>query len=66
MIEVELKSWGNSIGVIIPVEALRELGLKKGDRVDIRIVDKRRVDGFGACKGARPFHEESDPHKDLW
>ncbi|MEK6960725.1 MAG: AbrB/MazE/SpoVT family DNA-binding domain-containing protein [Nanoarchaeota archaeon] len=66
MVEVELKSWGNSIGVILPIEALRELGLKRGDRVDIRIIDKKRVDGFGACKGGRPFAEDRDLHKDLW
>ena len=29
MVEVELKEWGNSLGVIVPVEKLKELGLHK-------------------------------------
>ena len=66
MIEVELKQWGNSIGVILPMDALRELGLDKGDTVEIDIVGKRRKDGFGICSGARPFIEENEPHKELW
>ena len=28
MVEVELREWGNSVGVIIPAETLRELKLK--------------------------------------
>lgn len=66
MVEVELKSWGNSVGVILPAEALRDFGLKKGDKVDIRILQKKRVDGFGACRSGRPFIEDDEKHKDLW
>jgi len=55
MVEVELKEWGNSIGVIVPTEKLKELGLQKGDRVEIDLVQKKRIDGFGICKGAKLF-----------
>ena len=41
MIEVELKEWGNSMGVILPRENLRELGLRKGDRIEIEIIMKK-------------------------
>ena len=64
--EVELKEWGNSVGVILPAERLKELGLHKGDKVDIEFIAKRKTDGFGICRGAKPFEEEKEPHKDLW
>jgi antitoxin component of MazEF toxin-antitoxin module len=63
--EVELKEWGNSIGVILPAEALRGLGLQKGDRVDISIVSKKRLDGFGICKGAKSFERDEEVHRDF-
>ena len=66
MVEVELKEWGNSIGVIIPLEKLKELSLEKGDKIDIDIVGKKTVDGFGVCKGAQPFKEENEAHKEFW
>ena len=61
MVEVELKEWGNSLGVIVPVEKLKELGLHKWDRIEIGIAKKKQKDGFGICKGAKPFREQ-----DLW
>jgi len=60
MVEVELKEWGNSIGVIIPIEELKELGLEKGDKVEIEIIKKETVDGFGVCKGAKSFQEDEE------
>ena len=63
--EVELKEWGNSIGVILPVETLRKLGVDKGDKIEIEIA-KKRIDGFGICKGAKSFEEEKEPHKEFW
>lgn len=66
MVEVELKEWGNSIGVILPSEKLREYGLRKGDRIVIDIVAKKRVDAFGICKGAGKFEEEKEVHGELW
>lgn len=65
MVEVELKEWGNSIGVILPIEKLRELKLKKGDRVDINIVLKKKMDGFGISKGKDSFHEEDETHDEF-
>lgn len=65
MTEVELKEWGNSIGVIMPADLLKEMGLRKGDIIDIDIVKKKMVDGFGICRGAHPFREEDTFHSDL-
>ncbi len=66
MIEVELKEWGNSIGLILPAQKLRELKLQEGDRVSIEILSKVRRDGFGIAKGARPFEEEEISHEEFW
>ena len=66
MVEVELKEWGNSVGVILPSEKLKELGLRKGDRVEIDIVIKKRINGFGIAKGAEPFEEETEEHEEFW
>ena len=65
MVEVELKEWGNSIGVIIPIEELKEFGLEKGNKVEIEIIKKEIVDGFGICKGAKPFIEDEEAHKEF-
>jgi len=66
MVEVELKEWGNSIGVILPAKKLKELGLHEGDIVEIDLVQKKRIDGFGICKGAKPFEEEREKHDKFW
>ena len=61
---VEVKKWGNSLGLIVPKNAAKEIGLKPGERVQVEIVKKQRLDGFGICKGARPYVEEPDEHLD--
>ena len=66
MVEVELKEWGNSVGVILPSEKLKELGLKKGDKIEINILIKKRANGFGFSKGAKPLEREKEGHEDLW
>ena len=63
MTEVELKQWGNSIGVILPIDELRELGVTVGDKVEVEIKSKKRVDGFGIFKGGKSFVREKD-HRD--
>ncbi len=60
MVEVELKEWGNSTGIILPISTLKKLNLRKGDKVEVEIIKKRIVDGFGICKGAKPFKEDKD------
>jgi len=66
MVEVELREWGNSIGVILPSEKLKRLSLRKGDKIEIEIIVKKRVDGFGVCKGAKSFEEEEEGHGEFW
>ncbi|MBI2452559.1 hypothetical protein HYV50_05820 [Candidatus Pacearchaeota archaeon] len=66
MIEVELLEWGNSIGVILPRKKIRKLGLKQGDRIEIEIIKKRRLNGFGMCRGAKPMKREEEGHEEFW
>ena len=66
MVEVELKEWGNSIGVVLPMDKIREMGLRKGDKIEIKIITKKRVDGFGISKGAEPFEEDKEEHEEFW
>ncbi len=62
MVTVEIREWGHSLGVILPMSKLKMLGLRKGDKVDIDIIGKTRIDGFGICKGAAPLDHDTD-HK---
>ncbi len=66
MIEVELKEWGNSIGIILPNKRLRKLNLKKGDKIEIEIITKKMVDGFGIAGKAKPLDEEDQEHKEFF
>jgi len=66
MVEVELKEWGNSIGIVLPADKIREMGLRKGDRVDINIIIKKQINGFGVSKGAKSFEEDKEGHPEFW
>jgi hypothetical protein len=66
MVEVELKEWGNSVGVVLPIDKVRQMGLKKGDKIEIKIFLKKRIDGFGIAKGGKPFEEEKEEHEEFW
>ena len=66
MVQVELKDWGNSLGVILPKSKLKELNLQKGDTIEIEILSKKKIDGFGVAKGAKPFEEEKEEHEEFW
>lgn len=65
MIETEVKQWGNSLGIIIPAEKVREFSLKSGDMINIEVVTKKRIDAFGIVAGTPPFEEELFEHEDL-
>ena len=42
-IEVEIKKWGNSVGIIIPAEEIAKLSLKPREKVVINIEKKSNV-----------------------
>ncbi len=64
---VELKKWGNSLGIIIPKDKVEELGLSEHDIIDLDIVKKEMVTGFGIAEGKTPYkREHAAEHEDLW
>ena len=63
---VELKKWGNSLGIIIPKDKIDELSLSEHDIIDIDIMKKEKISGFGIAKGKIPFTRDHAEHEDLW
>ncbi|PIN81686.1 hypothetical protein COV11_01430 [Candidatus Woesearchaeota archaeon CG10_big_fil_rev_8_21_14_0_10_30_7] len=65
MVEAVLKEWGNSMGIILPAEKLKELNLKKGDKIEIDLLSKKKIDAFGIAKGAKPFERKHDDREEF-
>ena len=61
--EAKLRSWGNSVGVILPKNILKEEGLSINDEVEIILKKKSSPlrDVFGKLKG---FKAKSARSKD--
>jgi antitoxin MazE len=36
-VAMQVAKWGNSLAVRLPAELVRELGLKEGDQIDLRM-----------------------------
>lgn len=55
-IEVELKQWGNSIGVIIPKNIINSLKARPGEKILIEVERKENPlkELFGALKFTKP------------
>jgi antitoxin component of MazEF toxin-antitoxin module len=67
-IEVKLKKWGNSIGIVIPNETIERLSLKPEEQIVIEISKKENVlkELFGAVKFRRPVEKiVKEARKDL-
>ncbi len=62
---VPVRKWGNSLGIVIPKDMAEEIDVSEGDFVDVSIVKKRKISGFGLCKQASPFAEDEEEHSDL-
>lgn len=58
-VEVKAKQWGNSIGVVIPLEVVKRLQIKPEEKLVIEIEKKTNVlhELFGAVKFKRPASE---------
>ena len=50
--DTKLKAWGNSVGVVLPKEALKEEGLAVNDEVEVILRKKSNAlrDAFGRLK----------------
>jgi hypothetical protein len=55
--EAKVKKWGNSLGIILPNKMIKGVNVKEGEFVEVSLVQKKKkkIDGFGICKGGRPF-----------
>ena len=52
IIDTKLKKWGNSKGIVIPVDILVDENLKEGDEVIVEIKKKNKIkELFGSLKG---------------
>ena len=51
-VEVKTKRWGNSIGIVIPIEAVKRLNIKPDEEIVIEIEKKENVlkEMFGSMK----------------
>ena len=38
---MKVAKWGNALAIRLPINVVRELGLKEGDQVDIRVSGER-------------------------
>lgn len=66
MAEVQVKEWGNSLGIIIPKEIIEHDGLNKGDTIKVDIIKRNRRDGFGAFKGIGKFQRDTEHRDNLY
>jgi len=58
-VNLEVRRWGNSVGVVIPKEVVRKLHVKAGDQVviDIQKRDNPLKELFGSMKFSKPTKE---------
>lgn len=57
--QAKLKAWGNSIGVVLPKEALKEEGLAINDEVEVTLT-KKSNSLKGAFGKLKDFKAKSD------
>ena len=50
---MQVAKWGNSLAIRLPAQLVRDLGLREGDRVDLR-VDAESGDGLAVSREPRP------------
>ena len=49
-----LRRWGNSLGVTVPKELVRQEGLREGEEVEVQV---RRVSDIRALRGKFPIKD---------
>ena len=67
-IEAKTKNWGNSLGVIIPRDMVKELGITAGEEIILDVQKKSTVlkELFGSIPLKRKTHQIlNDVHKEL-
>ncbi len=49
---MKVAKWGNALAIRLPIAVVKELGLKEGDQVDIRVSGER---AFVVVREPRPI-----------
>ena len=58
-VEVTVKKWGNSKGVVFPKEFLDKKGIKEDDKILVEVVKKADLsEMFGLLKGVKMSGQE--------
>lgn len=66
-VEVQLKKWGNSIGIIIPREIVKERNLDKKRTILVEFIEKGDLtDVFGQLKTKATAQELKDLAREGW
>jgi antitoxin MazE len=55
---MRVAKWGNALAIRLPIAVVRELGLKEGDQVDIRVSGER---AFVVAREPRPTESPAAP-----
>ena len=60
--EAKVRRVGTSLGLLIPKEIAEKEKIKEGERVEVGLLKKRKLEliekAFGIAKGAKPFKRE--------
>lgn len=60
-IHAKVKKWGNSLGLVIPKEAVQELDIEENQEVQVEIKKPKHISEFyGALKGKKIRFDEED------
>jgi len=66
--KTRIRRVGNSLGLVIPSDEIGRLELSEGDEVEMDLVKKERISGFGILRGKKlkPFKRyHKDFHKEF-
>jgi predicted DNA-binding antitoxin AbrB/MazE fold protein len=63
IVNSKLRKWGNSVGVVIPLDKIREVRMKEGEEVVVEVRKKESLrEVFGSLKdwkiGSQKFKDE--------
>jgi antitoxin component of MazEF toxin-antitoxin module len=59
---MKVAKWGNALAIRLPIAVVRELGLKEGDQVDIRVSGER---AFVVAREPRPIDSHANARSSL-
>ncbi|MBU3906768.1 MAG: AbrB/MazE/SpoVT family DNA-binding domain-containing protein [Nanoarchaeota archaeon] len=67
IINTKVKKWGNSFGIILPIDMVKNNEIKEGTDIEVRINTKNKTkarDIFGILKG-KPIRDTDDLLKEV-